>query len=65
MKINNIYDLENYFRKANLFSLLCVSRIGVFGSFARKEKFKDIDLLIEETVSLESLIFPKYIKTRH
>ena len=56
MQIKNIYELENYFRKANLFSLLGVSRIGVFGSFARKEKFKDIDLLIEDNVSLESLI---------
>jgi len=56
MKINNISELENYFRKANLFNLPGVSRIGVFGSFARKEKFKDIDLLIEDNISLESLI---------
>jgi predicted nucleotidyltransferase len=28
----------------------------VFGSFARNEKFRDIDLLIEDNVSLDSLI---------
>lgn len=56
MEIKNIVELENYFRKANLFGLLGINRIGVFGSFARNEKFKDIDLLIEDNVSLESLI---------
>ena len=56
MEIKNIHDLENYFRKANLFTLLGVTKIGVFGSFARNEKFKDIDLLIEDNVNLNSLI---------
>lgn len=56
MKIENFNDLENYFRKKNIFKLLGVKKIGVFGSFARNENFKDIDLLIEEPVSLEVLI---------
>ncbi|MGI8581702.1 MAG: nucleotidyltransferase family protein [Chitinophagaceae bacterium] len=56
MVIQNLHELENYFRNANLFALLGVSRIGVFGSFARNEKFRDIDLLIEDNVSLDSLI---------
>ncbi len=56
MEINSLYALEKYLRKARLFDLLGVSKIGVFGSFAREEKFKDIDLLIEDNVTLESLI---------
>jgi hypothetical protein len=56
MEIKNITGLENYFRKTNLFELLGVSRLGVFGSFAREEKFNDIDLLIEDNVTIESLI---------
>ena len=56
MEIKNINDLEHYFRKTNLFELLGVNRIGVFGSFAREEKFNDIDLLIEDNVTIESLI---------
>ncbi|MBA3674011.1 MAG: nucleotidyltransferase domain-containing protein [Chitinophagaceae bacterium] len=56
MVIQNIQELENYFRKENLFELLSLTKIGVFGSFARNESFNDIDLLIEENVKLESLI---------
>lgn len=40
----------------NIFTLLGVNKIGVFGSFARNENFRDIDLLIEEPVSLEALM---------
>ncbi|HEY8688264.1 MAG TPA: nucleotidyltransferase domain-containing protein [Chitinophagaceae bacterium] len=57
MVIQNIHELENYFKKAKIFELLGVSRIGVFGSFARNENFKDIDLLIEQDVNIESLIY--------
>ncbi len=63
MLINNIHQLESYFRKEKLFDLLGVKKIGIFGSFARKEKFTDIDLLIEDEVNLESLIsFQNIIK---
>ena len=56
MEIKNLKDLEEFFQKNNIFSLLGVNKIGVFGSFARNEKFKDVDLLIEDDVNLESLI---------
>lgn len=56
MEITNFNELQKYLRETNLFDLLGINKIGVFGSFARKEKFKDIDLLIEENVNLESLI---------
>lgn len=56
MEIKNIKQLESYMRETRLFDLLGINRIGVFGSFARKEEFKDIDLLIEDDVNLESLV---------
>lgn len=63
MEIHNIQELEIFFKKQNLFALLGISKIGVFGSFARNEKFKDIDLLIEEEVNSEALIsFQKILK---
>jgi len=63
MKIKNLKDLEKFIKKKNLFGLLGVNKIGVFGSFARNEKFKDIDLLIEDEVNLESLIsFQKILR---
>lgn len=33
-----------------------VSRLGVFGSFARNEPARDIDLLIEDDLSLETAL---------
>ncbi len=63
MEIKNLKDLENYSKKADLFALLGVNKIGVFGSLARNEKFNDIDLLIEDDVNSESLIsFQKILK---
>lgn len=56
MEIKNVKQLESYLRETRLFDLLGINRIGVFGSFARKEKFKDIDLLIEDEVNLDSFI---------
>lgn len=64
MEIKNLKQLEQYFGKSNLFSLLNVNKIGVFGSFARNEKFNDIDLLIEDDINLESLIFFRDILKR-
>ena len=56
MGIKNIKQLKSYLRKTRVFDLLGINRIGVFGSFARKEEFKDIDLLIDDDVNLKSLI---------
>ncbi|MBS1578362.1 MAG: nucleotidyltransferase domain-containing protein [Bacteroidetes bacterium] len=52
----NIKQLEDYFRKEKIFDLLGIKRIGIFGSFARNEKFNDIDLLIDEEVKADTLI---------
>ncbi len=57
MTLHNLKDLELYFRKKKIFDLLNVNKIGVFGSFTRDEVFNDIDLMIEDDVKPEALIF--------
>jgi predicted nucleotidyltransferase len=41
-------DLQIFFDTNNVFKKLGIDRIGVFGSFARGEKFHDIDLLLDK-----------------
>lgn len=57
MVLNNINDLEFYFRKEKVFDLLGINKIGVFGSFARNEPFNDIDLIIEDDIKTELLLY--------
>ncbi len=54
LPIKNISELESLLRKEKFFERYGISKIGVFGSFARGENFNDIDLLIEDAISLES-----------
>jgi predicted nucleotidyltransferase len=56
MELNNIYELEQYFRKENIFEMLNTDKIAVFGSFARNEPFNDIDLIIEDDTNTKALI---------
>lgn len=56
MKPYNLAELETFFRQNNLFDVLGVEKIGVFGSFARNEPFQDIDLLIQDDVQISSLL---------
>lgn len=41
-------DLQNFFTINNVFKQLDVDRIGIFGSYARGEKYTDIDLLLDK-----------------
>lgn len=41
-------DLQTLFVTKNVFSQLGINRIGIFGSYARGEEYKDIDLLLDE-----------------
>ena len=41
-------ELKNIFLSKNVFSMLGINRIGIFGSNARGEKYNDIDLLLDE-----------------
>ena len=54
--VKNIHDLFVLFSENNLFRLYGLKRIGVFGSFARGEKFNDIDLFIEEDLNFRQLL---------
>ncbi len=56
MELNNVRELESYFRNEKMFDILGIDKIGVFGSFARNESFNDIDLIIEDDVKTEALI---------
>ena len=47
MEPKNIKELELFLNENNLFEVLGVDSIGVFGSFARGENADDIDLLLE------------------
>jgi predicted nucleotidyltransferase len=40
--------LQSLFITQNIFNELGVDRIGIFGSYARGEKYGDIDLLLDE-----------------
>jgi len=41
-------DLQDFFIAHNIFNQLGLSRIGVFGSYVRGEKYNYIDLLLDE-----------------
>ena len=41
-------DLQTLFITKNVFKELGINRIGIFGSYARGEEYKDIDLLLDE-----------------
>lgn len=49
----SLSGLQEFLRKEKIFGRYGLQRIGIFGSFARGENFNDIDLLIEEPMSLE------------
>ena len=57
MKIENINALEKVIKEKNLLKKYNLDKIGVFGSFARGEKAKDIDFYIDsENYSIKNLI---------
>jgi len=52
MQLKNIQNIQNYFIEHDLFNKYGLTKIGVFGSLARGEKFNDIDLYIEDDIEL-------------
>ncbi len=52
MQPQTIEDIRNYFIEHDLFNKYNLTKIGVFGSFARGEKFNDIDLYVEDEIEL-------------
>ncbi|WP_288426029.1 nucleotidyltransferase domain-containing protein [uncultured Spirosoma sp.] len=56
MLVTDFGSFEQYLRDQQVFDQFGLSQIGVFGSFARGESFRDIDLLIDEPISYQQLI---------
>jgi len=51
--LNSVEDLETLIRESGVLRRFSIHHLGVFGSFARNEPANDIDLLIEDDLSLE------------
>jgi predicted nucleotidyltransferase len=65
MQVIDFNTLQQFLREQNVFSRFGVKRVGVFGSFARGEKFNDIDLLVEDRLNYEDRITLKtFLETR-
>lgn len=52
----SVDDLQTLLKQQKLLQKFAISRLGVFGSFARNEPARDIDLLIEDDLSLEAAL---------
>ena len=51
--LNSLEDLEALIQKSGILQRFSIRRLGVFGSFALHDQANDIDLLIEDDISLE------------
>ena len=47
-RVTKIKELFSLFDQMGLYKTYGIKKVGVFGSFARGESFRDIDLFIEE-----------------
>lgn len=54
--LETLADLQHLVQKHDLLKTFSLKRLGVFGSFARNEPANDIDLLIEDDMSLETAL---------
>lgn len=54
--LDTIEDLRKVIKKHGILKHFSIKRLGVFGSFARCESANDIDLLIEEDLSLDEAL---------
>jgi uncharacterized protein len=53
MVVNNFNSLQEFLRQNDVFNRFGLSRIGIFGSFVRGEKYNDIDLLLDENLEYD------------
>lgn len=49
-----IQELETVLRVENIFEEFGLNRLGIFGSFARGEKYNDIDMLVEQNLDYKT-----------
>ncbi len=50
-KINDVKELFSLFDSLDLYKIYGIKKLGVFGSFARGEAFRDIDIYIDEDLN--------------
>lgn len=56
MIVNSFQSFQTYLQQEKIFDQFGLSRIGVFGSFARGEAYQDIDIMLDETIPYLQLI---------
>jgi predicted nucleotidyltransferase len=49
-----VQELETILRVENIFDEFGLKRLGIFGSFARGEKYNDIDILVEQNLNYKT-----------
>jgi uncharacterized protein len=54
--VMGIKELFRLFDEIGLYKTYGIKRVGVFGSFARGEEFRDIDLFIEEDLDYRQVL---------
>ena len=54
--VHSVDDFSSLIQKSDLAKRFHISKLGIFGSFARGEKSNDIDLLIEGSISLDEAL---------
>lgn len=54
--IHSVDDLSEILRKSDIYSRFRLSRLGIFGSFARGEESNDIDFLVEDPITLDEAL---------
>jgi len=54
--LQTVEELQTLLKQSQLLQQFAISRLGVFGSFARNEPANDIDLLIEDELPLETVL---------
>ena len=53
--VKEIKELFRLFEELGIYETYGITKLGVFGSFARGEEFKDIDLFIEEDLGYKQI----------
>lgn len=54
-KVKEIKELFRLFEALDVYETYGIRKLGVFGSFVRGEKFRDIDLFIEEDLDYRQI----------
>lgn len=57
--VTNFNDFKVFISEEGILKSFGLKRIGVFGSFARGEKFNDIDILIEDDIEFSKALLLK------